>query len=61
MTARARVVALLIACLLPGCVGLAEHAADHPGFWKGVLQTAVCTGQWAGAQTSTYNGPFGPR
>ncbi len=53
--------ALLIACLLPGCVGLAEHAADHPGFWKGVMQTAVCAGEWAGSQTSTYNGPFGPR
>ncbi len=51
--------ALLIACLLPGCVGLAEHAADHPGFWKGVLQTAVWAG--ASARTSTYNGPFGPR
>ena len=59
MTVRRGVVALLIACLLPGCVGLAEHAADHPGFWKGVLQTAVCAG--ASARTSTYNGPFGPR
>lgn len=53
MTARAVVVALLITCLLSGCVGLAEHAADHPGFWKGVLHTAKVAGEWAGSKTST--------
>ncbi|MCZ6572602.1 MAG: hypothetical protein O7C98_05465 [Planctomycetota bacterium] len=58
MTARAVVVALLITCLLPGCVGLAEHAADvgyNPRFWEGVVR---CAG--AVAATGNSNPGYGP-